>query len=129
MDSNVILGNGEVVGGGKAFLFRSVLGIRLNVHSKYFSGNRRDDLVRGHRSVAAYRMTAHREGTGGTNIGIKQYRKCGLMLDTQSEVVPRRLAGHVLCNRDEISGPDVATSQPCSATVKLGHLTDFGISR
>src|SRR6185436_9222237 len=53
MKSNVIFGDREVIRGGKAFLFGSVLRISLNVHSEYFACDRRDDLVGRYRTIAS----------------------------------------------------------------------------
>src|SRR5215468_8975526 len=95
MNSNVILGDGEVIRGGKAFLFGSIFRIGLNVHSEYFSGDGGNDLVSRYRTISTDRMSAHREGARRTNVGIERNGQRSFMFNTQSEVEAGTLAGHV----------------------------------
>src|SRR5262249_17333982 len=95
MDPNVIFRDRQVVCCRQAFLFRSVLWVRLYVHTEYFAGNGRDNFVRRYRTVAAHGMPAHRERTRRSYVRIKWYRQSRFMLDADSEVHSRTVAAHV----------------------------------
>ena len=110
VNANVILGDRQVISGGQALLFRSVLGVRLNIHAKDFAGDGSNDLVGGNRSVTAHRVAAHRKRSGRSDIGIVGHRKGSLVFDSDREVSPRTIAAHVVDDGDEVAGADVTAA-------------------
>ena len=84
---DVRVGDGQVVGGRQALLFRAVLGIGLHVLAEDVAGDGGDDLVGGDRAEAADRMAAHREAAAGPQIRVFGPLEGQRMIDADAEEI------------------------------------------
>ncbi len=121
MGANAVVGHCQVVGGGQALLFRTILGVGLYLLAKDVADNGGNNLVGGYRAKAADRMAAHRETTLRPDIGVFLDRQRQRMADAGDKEALTGALGHVAGNGDEIARPHITRAQPGRSGVDLGN--------
>ncbi|GBD37223.1 hypothetical protein HRbin36_02353 [bacterium HR36] len=118
MDVDVGVGNGEVISGRQAFLFRTVFRIGLHVLAEDVARDGSDNLIGGHGTEAPDRMPPHGEGSWRPQVGVFLTLQCQRVINPDTEEMPTAVGvHHVLKSGDDVARTDVAAAETGCAVI------------